>query len=1006
MLIVGGVMLLVCLSSAQEKCGSDTVSCVDSSMPILRTSLSGTSNHYYIGGLFGVHEKGMDAYECSDDIRLRGLQNMQAFFWAINYYQQNLTLKENPNGPVVNSKVSVGGVAFDSCGRQEQVINNIMGFAQCRTKPIGVDRRQLLAFVGPDRSTEAMAAAELLQDMNLTSVSHAATASKLGNAEEYPYFLRTVPSNKNDAMALAAILGKVVRTKYVQLVYQDNAYGRDGKSTFEWHAKYSKICIVQSMAVDENYQEVINKLMDNSTIQYVVLFADAQTAKNILNAAQRDNPAAGTRKPARKVLIFLGTSSWGKNKDVIKQAAEASENSIVMAHSVQDLFKNDIDAFTNYWRNLKPVNQLQTTLFTNPWFVKYWEDTWGCKVTGNNSCDLNSQTVKDTEIDAYVPYTIIAVRSIIEGIFKAATDACTGTYELCTLLMNIRNRGPTIFYGIKRFQAEDGKFYYDQSLNPDKRYKSGDVAAKFSNYEVYRVVSGQYLKLGDWNPDKMINPDELINFDSRKYEASTCPEPCPACDIFRTTTPPTTPGVTRATAPPTTADSTQAGNYTIIKFPADQVVTGAYPITFTERTAEEYMTRFEVGQRWIIALGVMAGLGVLIVIMFEIYILYRLLGTRMGHRWRTMWLGQLLLFGIFLCYMTLFAYILIPTKATCGIIRFGVGVSYAFCFAVLLVKLMVILTSKSSKLSFLPGDVESPNYLKGVYQFLMFMFAVGIQIVIDAQWLITVPPEAIRVVSNNGTNVWICNHYTWTVKDGYHDMRTFVRNGFENHLMSLVYVMFLILITTLLAAKAHGISTNHRESVFIGIAAGFSIPIWLAWSLVGGLNRDHLNAHEFCDGCMAFGLFVTATCVLFTMFVPKIQQLVHMSTEGLYLDDDRDTYYAESVIVPPSYKSKTNSVIYVNNQGIYSEPITVGDPLATHLRHPGSTYSTTNPHLYKKAQSEYATQSGRVIRVTPELTGKYTVNRKAQSEIAYGTRSAKGTLRRSRYGSQQNLGAL
>jgi hypothetical protein len=70
----------------------------------------------------------------------------------------------------------------------------------------------------------------------------------------------------------------------------------------------------------------------------------------------------------------------------------------------------------------------------------------------------------------------------------------------------------------------------------------------------------------------------------------------------------------------------------------------------------------------------------------------------------------------------------IPTKATCGITRFGVGVSYSICFAVLLVKLMVILTSKSSDNSLIPGDAESPNYLKGIYQFLMFVFVVGVQV--------------------------------------------------------------------------------------------------------------------------------------------------------------------------------------------------------------------------------------------------------------------------------------
>ena len=52
-----------------------------------------------------------------------------------------------------------------------------------------------------------------------------------------------------------------------------------------------------------------------------------------------------------------------------------------------------------------------------------------------------------------------------------------------------------------------------------------------------------------------------------------------------------------------------------------------------------------------------------------------------------------------------------------------------------------------------------------------------------------------------------------------------------------------------------------------------------------------------------------------------------MGVEGIYLEDDRETYYAGSVIMAPSsYKSKgANSVIYVNNQGIYSEPVIVGN---------------------------------------------------------------------------------
>ena len=358
-------------------------------------------------------------------------------------------------------------------------------------------------------------------------------------------------------------------------------------------------------------------------------------------------------------------------------------------------------------------------------------------------------------------------------------------------------------------------------------------------------------------------------------------------------------------------------------FQPDQEFTGVW--RDQPREDEDSMTRFEIGHDWIIAIGVLAGLGLVCVLVFEIYILYKLMGTKIGKQWRTMWLGQLLLFGLFLCYLTLLAFIWTPTKATCCITRLGVGISYSICFAVLLVKLMVLLTSKSSSDNLIPGDMESPNYLRGIYQFLMFVFVVGVQVVIAVMWLIMVPPDAVQVTSNSGEKVWICNHYTWTLESGWDNMTMFVRSDFENHLISLTYIMVLILITAIVAMSSHGIITNHRESVFIGISAGFSIPVWIAWGLVGGLNKDHEYAHEFGDASMAFGLFATATLIMFSMFLPKVRQLVNMGVEGIYLEDDRETYYAGSVIMaPPSYKSRPSSMVYVNSNG-YNEPVMIGD---------------------------------------------------------------------------------
>jgi len=58
-------------------------------------------------------------------------------------------------------------------------------------------------------------------------------------------------------------------------------------------------------------------------------------------------------------------------------------------------------------------------------------------------------------------------------------------------------------------------------------------------------------------------------------------------------------------------------------------------------------------------------------------------------------------------------------------------------------------------------------------------------------------------------------------------------HGYVSHVQSLVYVMFLIAACVVLSIQAHGIDVNHHEVVYIGLAAGFTVPIWLTWTLIG-----------------------------------------------------------------------------------------------------------------------------------------------------------------------------
>ncbi|XP_050409339.2 metabotropic glutamate receptor [Patella vulgata] len=753
---LSAVLASVCF--AVEECPATVDECLYQNVAMLKSARVGPTDHYYIGGMFGVHEQGYDAYTCSSAIRKRGIVNLEAFLWSIKKFT---ALYQTPG-------IDVGGVAFDSCSRKEQTIENVLSFAHCNLRPMGVDRRHLLAYVGPDRSSEALAISDVMADLNITYISHAATSAELSDSTKHPFFLRTVPSDTHDAIIMANMLG-VAGAEYVILLYLDNDYGRAGSMKFREEISNKKdTCIGKSMAVTPSPSDVeviqIEQMLERyQDMRYVALFMDAAHASRILEAVNR-KPSIANK------FIFIGTSSWGRSLD-ISGLTPTVTNSIIMSHVVSDpLYTGYMNEFKTHWTGLRP--DALTDGVVNPWLMEYFQQENNCRfdLSGASKCNTTINKFKGDDIDVYVPYTMMAVEAIIKGVKAAAEEKCSGN-NLCSDLLNLENQGTVIYEKIK----ETGMNVFNVTRGADGKYISGDVSLANSAYNIYTITgTGGFDLVYNYKPSQTENIFERMKImDNNIYTKGSCSDSlCPVCKS-ETTMAPTTPAVTTPRPADTTTDPTFGGTRAMVYYPIRQEITGAFATQ--PRTQNEYMTRFEIGQKWIIPIGVLAGLGIFAVIIFEIYVMYKLLGTRQSHKWRTVWLGQLLLFGIFLSYLTLFAYLPIPTKATCGITRFGVGISYAIMFSVLLVKLMVILTSKSSE-SLLPGDIESPNYLKGIYQFLMFMFAVGVQVVIGIQWLITVPPEAIQVFDNRGEPYWICNHYTWAAGSGWENMAFFIND--------------------------------------------------------------------------------------------------------------------------------------------------------------------------------------------------------------------------------------
>lgn len=271
----------------------------------------------------------------------------------------------------------------------------------------------------------------------------------------------------------------------------------------------------------------------------------------------------------------------------------------------------------------------------------------------------------------------------------------------------------------------------------------------------------------------------------------------------------------------------------------------------TQVTQADQILRKEI---WTLPVLISASISMFLMLVFEIFVLCK--ASRTTPSRRHLFLGQMLLLGLFSCSALAALLTATPTPFTCATIRFGVGVSYALVFAALLVKCVFLIS------------LNSGVYLPAPYQGLLLLFAVLIQIAINIQWLINTPPK-------------IQNHHPLLVTAA----TPLCNTPYIDILISLIYVVFLIVFVTILAIKSRGIRDNYRESTYIGLAIGFIIPMWLMWTLSGLVVIE-----RYRDGCLAVGLIVTSLIIFLVMFLPKGRQLAAMGKEGVYVEDREDRF--------------------------------------------------------------------------------------------------------------------
>ncbi|XP_055862816.1 uncharacterized protein LOC106050493 [Biomphalaria glabrata] len=813
------------------------------------------------------------------------LYKLLAFFYAID--RVNL----NANGTLVDS-VKLDGLALDGCSQTirlgQDVYNVLSGNQLCDSDVKGtiLSPSSIVAFViDLDRNT--IPVARMLSNENITSISPTAGSALLSDRLQFPYFLRT----RADNLLFANIVYQLAKSAgwdYLSVLYTDSLAYQTASDSLLDSSRAAGACVANSVPLSSNAslaeaQQALKTLSQNVGSKAVVLLVSPDHLKLLMEASQSLGLAGR--------FVWIVPYDWTSDSSLLTNLEQEMAGSLIIeprSAFVQD-FKNYISQELS-WKN-RNLGKIPVD-----WFQEIYETIHQCNIldTENPTNVIYAKVCTGNEVwdsinipqDSTILHVMISVLSIAQGL--SDISACKGLNLGIAACLQLRpNKNEEIYNSISKVNFRvlpellgDKSF----SFNFDG-YKAGYV---IKNYQVSTAAPNPYVaqQIGEFT-------NNGLTLDLSQYAAGNLYNrglvPSSSCAQG-----------TRCTCQLPAASS---WTYEPISLsdPSSVKVNGRYtdPQTGQQVTVNSIpgiADRFP--QAWAVILSVIAAVGAAVSLAIFLYLLI-MYPVRGG----TSILGYILSFGIILLYLMVFPFIAHADERICGLRRFALGLVYAIVYSALMVKLIDCFRVRAKH------DVYNVKYSKmgrPVGLFLVTLFFVIVQVIINTEWLILEPPNVERIFYNS-------MYWPRCSPDDFYD---------EGLVLSLVYIMAIIFFSLIVGLFTYSSNKNHREARWILGILILSIPCWVIWCAV-----SILGAIKVRDAAVAIGLIVNATVML--ALVP-IRKLYLLHSYNKMLEEEEEAEEAKSQLYAGSQKG---SNMYDNKPRLHDESSVRGSQLYSTAGH-------------------------------------------------------------------------
>ncbi|XP_034441512.1 glutamate receptor, metabotropic 6b isoform X2 [Hippoglossus hippoglossus] len=797
-----------------------------------------------LGGLFPVHSRGPAGVPCGEVKREKGIHRLEAMLYALDQINSDPDLLPN---------ITLGARILDTCSRDTYALEQSLTFVQALIQkdtsdvrcsngepPIIPKPERVVGVIGASGSAVSIMVANVLRLFQIPQISYASTAPELSDKSRYEFFSRVVPPDSYQAQAMVDIV-KAMGWNYVSTLASEGNYGESGVDAFlQISREAGGVCIGQSIKIPREprhgeFDKIIKRLMETSNARGVIIFANEDDIKRVLQAAKIANLTGH--------FLFVGSDSWGAKSSPIQDQEEVAEGAVTILPK-----RASIDGFDQYFSTRSLENNRR-----NIWFAEFWEDDFKCKLTrpgikyepGRRKCTGEERISQDSqyEQEGKVQFVIDAVYAMAHALHSMHIDLCPGFMGVCEKMDPVEGQMLLQYIHSVSFNGSAGT---GVMFN-----ENGDAPGRYDifQYQLSNVSNPGYKDIGQWTNQLRLNAEEMQwSGGDRKVPESVCSFPCESGERKK---------MVKGVPCCWHCEFCDGYQYLLDEFSCDMCPFDMRPFKNRTGCQDTPIIKLEWSSPWAIIpvflaiLGILATTGVIVTfIRFNDTPIVRASGRELSY---------VLLTGIFLIYLITFLMIAEPSVPVCAFRRLLLGLGMCISYSAMLTK-----TNRIYRI-FEQGkkSVSPPKFISPTSQLIITFILISVQLLGVFIWFGVMPPHTIiDYEEQKPPNPELARG---VLKCDMSDLSL---------ILCLSYSIVLMITCTVYAIKSRGVPETFNEAKPIGFTMYTTCIVWLAFVPIFFGTAQSTEKMFIQTTTLTVSMSLSATVSLGMLYIPKVYVII------------------------------------------------------------------------------------------------------------------------------------